>query len=96
MQRLAASEDSGLKAVPGPLDIEEWRDGLISPRTLYNTFHAGYCSAYIQNPAYLLLIDFRGLEDWVVERVATAQAEHISLPRGCRHVLLGNSYSHPW
>jgi len=72
-ERLAASEDSGLKAVPGPLDIEEWRDGLISPRTLYNTFHAGYCSAYIQNPAYLLLIDFRGLEDWVVERVATAQ-----------------------
>ena len=35
-------------------------------------FHSGYCSAYIQNPAYLLVMDFRTLEDWIVERVITS------------------------
>ena len=30
------------------LDLEEWRDGLISTRSMFNLFHAGYCSAYIQ------------------------------------------------
>ena len=30
------------------LDLEEWRDGLISTRAMFNLFHAGYCSAYIQ------------------------------------------------
>ena len=44
-----------------------------SARTLFNTFHAGFCSAYIQNSKYLLLLDFRNVEDWVVERVATSE-----------------------
>ena len=43
-----------------------------SARALFNMFHSGYCSAYIQNPAYLLLVDFRTLEDWIVERVITS------------------------
>ena len=39
---------------------------------MFNLFHSGYCSAYIQNPAYLLVVDFRTLEDWIVERVITS------------------------
>ena len=45
---------------------------VFSARALFNMFHSGYCSAYIQNPAYLLLVDFRTLEDWIVERVITS------------------------
>ena len=44
-----------------------------SARTLFNTFHAGFCSAYIQNSKYLLLLDFRNVEDWIVERVVTSE-----------------------
>ena len=43
-----------------------------SARTLYNVFHAGFVSAYIQNTRYLLLIDFRGVEDWAEQRLATS------------------------
>ena len=46
---------------------------VFSARALFNLFHSGYCSAYIQNPAYLLVVDFRSLEDWIVERVITSQ-----------------------
>ena len=45
---------------------------VFSARALFNLFHSGYCSAYIQNPAYLLVVDFRSLEDWIVERVITS------------------------
>ena len=45
---------------------------VFSARALFNLFHSGYCSAYIQNPAYLLVVDFRSLEDWIVERVMTS------------------------
>ena len=45
---------------------------VVSARALFNIFHSGYCSAYIQNPAYLLVVDFRTLEDWIVERVITS------------------------
>ena len=44
-----------------------------SCRSLHNIFHSGYCSAYIQNYKYLLLLDFRSVEDWIVERVITSQ-----------------------
>lgn len=67
-QQMAEREELGLKQVtkeeeehglvcqvPKGLDLEEWRDGLISPRTMFNLFHAGYCSAFIQNPTYLLV-----------------------------------------
>ena len=50
----------------------EWLRAFFSARALFNMFHSGYCSAYIQNPAYLLLVDFRTLEDWIVERVITS------------------------
>ena len=59
-------------------DMTSWCDGRFkmiccSARTLFNTFHAGFCSAYIQNSKYLLLLDFRNVEDWIVERVATSE-----------------------
>jgi len=72
-EHIAANENSELKVIPSQLDNEEWRDGLISARTLFNIFHAGFCSAYIQNIKYLLLLDFRSVEDWIVERVYTSQ-----------------------
>jgi len=71
-EQIAAAENEGLKTVPLLLDTEEWRDGLVSARTMFNMFHAGYCSAYVQNPTYILVVDFRSLEDWVVERVVTS------------------------
>jgi len=71
-EHIAATENDGLKTVPVRLDTEEWRDGLISVRTMFNMFHSGYCSAYIQNPSYMIVIDFRSLEDWIVERVITS------------------------
>ena len=71
-ERLASSENHGLKLEPHSPDMEEWRDGLISARTFYNIFHAGFCSPYIQNPHYLLVIDFRELEEWLTHRVATS------------------------
>jgi len=71
-QKMAASEMEGLKLLPTGLDLEEWRDGIISVRTMFNLFHAGYISAYIQNPTYLLVLDFRSLEDWLEERVVTS------------------------
>ena len=52
---------------------EEWRDGLVSVRTFFNLFHAGFCSAYVQNPVYMLVVDFREREEWLVCRVATSQ-----------------------
>jgi len=71
-EQLAATENEGLKTIPVRLDTEEWRDGLVSVRTMFNLFHAGYCSAYVQNPTYMLVLDFRSLEDWIVERVVTS------------------------
>merc|ERR1719348_2252381 len=71
-EQIAASENEGLKTVPLKLDTEEWRDGLISPRSLFNMLHAGYCSAYVQNPSYMLVLDFRSLEDWIEERLVTS------------------------
>ena len=43
-----------------------------SARSFFNIFHAGFSSAYIQNLKYLLLLDFRSVEDWIVERVTTS------------------------
>lgn len=71
-EQIASTENEGLKTVPVRLDTEEWRDGLVSVRTMFNMFHAGYCSAYVQNPSYMLVVDFRPLEDWIVERVVTS------------------------
>jgi len=71
-EQIAASENEGLKTIPVKLDTEEWREGLVSARSMFNMFHAGYCSAYIQNPSYMLILDFRSLEDWIMERVATS------------------------
>jgi len=71
-EKMAAAEELGYKINPAWLDLEEWRDGLISTRAMFNLFHAGYCSAYIQNPTYLLLLDFRSLEEWLEERVVTS------------------------
>jgi len=71
-EKMAASEMEGLKLAPTGLDLEEWRDGLISVRTMFNLFHSGYCSAYIQNPTYMLVLDFRSLEEWLEERVVTS------------------------
>lgn len=71
-EQIAAAENEGLKTIPGKLDTEEWRDGLVSARSMFNMFHAGYCSAYMQNPSYMLVVDFRSLEDWIVERVVTS------------------------
>ena len=71
-EQIAATENEGLKTVPVRLETEEWKDGLISVRTMFNMFHAGYCSAYVQNPSYMLVVDFRSLEDWIVERVQTS------------------------
>ena len=71
-EHIAATENEGLKTIPVQLETEEWRDGLISVRTMLNMFHAGYCSAYVQNPSYMLVVDFRSLEDWIVERVLTS------------------------
>jgi hypothetical protein len=83
-EQMAATEEHGLKLAPAWLDTGEWRDGLISTRSMFNLFHAGYCSAYIQNPTYLLVraacsstlcsqvLDFRSLEEWLEERVVTS------------------------
>lgn len=71
-ERLASSENEGLKLEPLSPDMEEWKDGLVSVRTFYNIFHAGFCSPYIQNPSYLLIIDFRDMEEWMEIRVATS------------------------
>lgn len=71
-EQMAATEDQGLKLDPGRLDSEEWREGLVSPRSAFNMIHAGYCSAYFQNPTYLLIVDFRCLEDWITERLVTS------------------------
>lgn len=71
-EQLAAAENEGLKTIPVKLDTEEWRDGLVSPRSMFNMLHAGYCSAYVQNPSYMLVVDFRSLDDWIVERVVTS------------------------
>eukprot|EP00088_Acartia_fossae_P035887 TRINITY_DN37003_c0_g1_i1.p1 TRINITY_DN37003_c0_g1~~TRINITY_DN37003_c0_g1_i1.p1 ORF type:complete len:371 (+),score=52.63 TRINITY_DN37003_c0_g1_i1:180-1292(+) len=71
-QKMAEQAELGFKIQPNFLDNEDWREGLISARTFYNWFHAGFCSAYIQNPQYMLIIDFRSLEDWHKERVKTA------------------------
>lgn len=78
-ERIAASENEGLKLLPNSLSSEEWREGLISPRTFFNWCHAGYCSAYVQNPSYMLIVDFRCLEDWLAERVVTS-IQHDRLP----------------
>jgi len=71
-ERMAEQAEKGLKVEPKFLDNEDWREGLISARTFYNWFHAGFCSAYIQNPQYMLIIDFRSIEDWLKERVKTS------------------------
>ncbi|XP_023325493.1 uncharacterized protein LOC111699140 [Eurytemora carolleeae] len=71
-ERMAENENAGLKIQPNSLKTEEWREGLISTRTFYNWFHAGYCSAYIQNPLYMLILDFRSVDDWLKERVPTS------------------------
>lgn len=71
-QKMAETETDGLRIVPKGLNIEEWRDGLISVRTMFNLFHSGYYSAYIQNPTYLLVLDFRTLEEWLEERIVTS------------------------
>lgn len=71
-QKMAETENHGLKVEPNSLSCEEWKEGLISARTFYNWFHAGFISAYIQNPKYMLIIDFRHLEDWLKERVVTS------------------------
>lgn len=78
-EKMAAAAEMGLKLDPAGLDLEEWRYGLISVRTMFNLFHAGYCSAYIQNPTYLLVLDFRSLEDWLEERIVTS-LHHERLP----------------
>jgi len=75
-ERMAQAEETGLKVQPNSLNCEEWREGLISPRTFYNWFHAGYCSAYIQNPRYMLILDFRDVEEWLEERIATSVHYH--------------------
>ena len=72
MAKVLTAVNEGLKTTPGKLDTEEWRDGLVSARSMFNMFHAGYCSAYMQNPSYMLVVDFRSLEDWIVERVVTS------------------------
>jgi len=71
-ERMAEQAELGLKIQPKFLDNEDWKEGLISARTFYNWFHAGFCSAYIQNPQYMLIIDFRHIEDWLKERVRTS------------------------
>lgn len=71
-EQMAAAEDQDLKLTPCLMDLEEWRDGLVSARTAFNMFHDGYCSAYIQNPTYMLVVDFRCLDDWLTERVVTS------------------------
>ena len=40
-------------------------------------------SAYIQNTRYLLLIDFRGVEDWAEQRLATS-THHTRVPGDTR------------
>jgi len=75
-QKMADTEACGLKVEPNSLSCEDWEEGLISPRMFYNWFHAGFCSAYIQNPKYMLIIDFRHIEDWLKERIVTSVHHH--------------------
>ena len=49
----------GLKVQPNILSAEQFRGGYISAFQFYNQFHAGFCSPYIHNPDYMLIVDFR-------------------------------------
>ena len=49
----------GLKVQPDILSAEQFRGGYISAFQFYNQFHAGFCSPYIHNPDYMLIVDFR-------------------------------------
>ena len=49
----------GLKVQPNILSAEQFRGGYISAFQFYNLFHAGFCSPYIYNPNYMLIVDFR-------------------------------------
>ena len=91
-EQIAATENEGLKRITVRLETEEWRDGLISVRTMFNMFHAGYCSAYVQNPSYMLIVDIRFIENWIVERVLKYyQVLGSCLPHGHGHFLSGSS-----
>ena len=48
-----------LKVQPNLLSAEQFRGGYISAFQFYNQFHAGFCSPYIYNPNYMLIVDFR-------------------------------------
>ena len=72
-QKMAATEEAGLHSLPKGLNLEDWGEpGLVSPRTAFNMMNAGYCSAFIQNPSYILVLDFRCLDSWLLERVVTS------------------------
>lgn len=57
---------------PRSLVPEELRFGYISTNTFFNMFHAGFCGPYIANPKYMLLVDFRSLEEFEESHVHSA------------------------
>jgi len=62
----------GLKVQPNILSAEQFRGGYISAFQFYNQFHAGFCSPYIHNPDYMLIVDFRTLEEYQNSHILTA------------------------
>lgn len=61
-----------VKIQPNSLLPESFCGGYISAYQFYNQFHAGFCAPYICNPNYMLIVDFRSLEEYTESHVWTA------------------------
>ena len=61
-----------LSIEPKSLTPEDLRYGYVSANMFFNLFHAGFCAPYIQNPNYMLLVDFRTKEEYNDGHLLTA------------------------
>jgi len=71
-QRESKSYLKSLKVQPNLLSAEQFRGGYISAFQFYNQFHAGFVSPYIYNPNYMLIVDFRTIEEYKKSHILTA------------------------
>jgi len=61
-----------IKIQPNTLLPEHFGGGYISAYQFYNYFHAGFCAPYICNPNYMLIVDFRTIEEYRESHLWTA------------------------
>ncbi|CAB4065638.1 E2F4_5 [Lepeophtheirus salmonis] len=70
-ERQSLSYLGSLEKEPATINPENY-EHYISLTGFYNLIHAGFCGPYLSNPNYLLIVDFRFIEEYLESHVVTA------------------------